>query len=458
MKQRIITLFLLFSVIASTGNSQSIYKLQYNFNQADDSITYRGIFIRYSTGEGLMRIKYIDPATKQWEIAELETTEEFLSDASGNPDVNILITKAVRSGIIGDSTKQFNSPFFISRIDKATGYFEPTGISRTDNDPAKPKGAVFTASLLRQDQVTKSWVTEFFNKNDEFVINFFKPKSRGGFTLFPDEKKIKIHLLLVADTKDKHIGNACKYDIDRVLRTFDTLSKHMGLQLVSQTISGNNLSKMSIEAAIAALKPSPNDMVVFYYSGHGFRIPENNRRFPNLKILHYRNERKNFTDSLTWVAKDRQDKTTYTLNMEDIFNSIKSKRARFNLVLSDCCNDDIFGVPPVGGKPPGMRGFGIEWGEKNIRSLFLNETPVSILASATRSGERAGCNDEEGGYFTHYLLVALQTFLGTTKNDPTWKQILESAARRTKYLAAQFVCDEKKCQQNPDYDILIEKE
>ena len=54
--------------------------------------------------------------------------------------------------------------------------------------------------------------------------------------------------------------------------------------MVADSISGKTYGKKNAEAAIKKLNPGPNDIVVFYYSGHGFRKAGPNPRFPLIDL------------------------------------------------------------------------------------------------------------------------------------------------------------------------------
>ncbi len=248
----------------------------------------------------------------------------------------------------------------------------------------------------------------------------------------------------------------------RVVETFSGLTNFLGIKIFSKTISGNEYSKKNIQTAINNIKPSANDIVIFYYSGHGFRLPENSRRFPNLKLKNFRNDRRNFRDSILWINKDRQDNITYSLNIEDIFNSIKAKKARFNLVLSDCCNNDIFSTNSTGSKPLKTKGSGVEWNEDNIRVLFLNKNPMSILATAAQSGQKASSNNDFGGFFSYFFKTSMENYCSKLKKDGTWDLILQDTQKQTSFKARHTYCDkpyipENICQQYPDYKIVFGK-
>jgi hypothetical protein len=217
-----------------------------------------------------------------------------------------------------------------------------------------------------------------------------------------------------------------------------------------------------VQTAINNLKPSSNDIVVFYYTGHGFRTPENSRRFPNLKLKNFRNDRKNFPDSISWIKKDRQDNITYSLNIEDIFSSIKKKGARFNLVMSDCCNNDIFSTNAIGTKPGKTKASGIDWSEDNIRVLFLNKAPMSVLVTAASTGQKATSNNDFGGFFSYFFKTSMEKYSSKLQTGPSWDLIMQDAQKQTIFKARHTYCDKPYipaniCEQNPDYKIVFGK-
>jgi len=216
--------------------------------------------------------------------------------------------------------------------------------------------------------------------------------------------------------------------------------------MLPKTICGATYSKKNVQDAVSALRPSANDIVVFYYSGHGFRLPEQPRRFPfmKLKTLH----------------KSRKDVLDNSLNIEDIFLSITKKGARFNLVLSDCCNNDIFSSNAKGTKPGKTRGSGVEWSEDNLRTLFLNKTPMSLLATAASTGQKSTCNNEFGGFFSYYFKTSMENYSSKLRTNGTWDLIMQDAQKQTIFKARHTYCEkpyipENICQQNPDYKIVF---
>lgn len=144
------------------------------------------------------------------------------------------------------------------------------------------------------------------------------------------------------------------------------------------------------------------------------------------------------------------------MNIEDIFNTIKNKKARFNLVISDCCNDDIFSVNVKSTKPGKTKASGVNWSENNIRALFLNEKPMSILVTAAQSGELAASNDKFGSFFSYFFKSSLETYCSKMQAPTTWDVLIQSAQKQTVLKAKSTYCAkpyiaQNLCKQNPDY-------
>lgn len=446
MKSTLTLAFVLTFVASIPASSQSVYQLQYNFHEPNDSLTYHAFLVRFDDGSGLLRIRYMVPTTNEDVLIETDMEEDYVTDQSGNVDTNVIILKSANPRFIaGDDKGGLRNPVFLFRNNATTGYFEPAGVSRSAQSSTVPPGTSFIANLIERAALTKDVVLQFFSEDEDFYVNLFNNQTRG---LTPVEKNIKLHLLVVADTLDKSIGSSCSKDMKRVVETFSGLTNFLGIKIYPRTICGKDYSKKSVQAAINSLRPTANDIVVFYYSGHGFKLPERSRRFPFVKLKTFH--------------KGRQDVIDNSLNIEDIFLAIKKRGARFNLVLSDCCNNDIFSENAKGSKPGKTKGSGVEWSEDNIRTLFLNKNPMSVLATAASTGEKASSNDDFGGFFSYYFKTAMENYSSKLRTNVTWDLVLQDAQKQTIFKAKHTYCDKPYipaniCQQNPDYKIVFGK-
>lgn len=458
-----LTRFILFASLIFSfvqGSSQSAYSFRYNFHSAKDSSAYYAFLVRYDDGSGVIRIRFSNGKGEEDNVIETKITELNPPGASGQPDTSLLLIKAANPLYLqGRQAPGFTLPAFLFRYNPASDFFEPVAVlPASAAATSMTTGTTFSWQFLDAPMLDKTTVGQFFTEDDEFYRLLFKPITRS---ITPAEKKIKMYVLIVADTLDKNIGSAVAQDVNKMNAVLDGISSYLGIMKYTTTVYGSNYSKASVQGAIAKLKPSPDDIVIFYYSGHGFRIPEKPAlKYPNMKLKNYKTLRANFRDSLSFLKADRQANITNSMNMEEVFNAIVKKGARFNLVMSDCCNDDIFAASVEVPKPGKTKGSGIEWNEDNIRSLFLNKTPMSFLVTAAISGQRSRTKKGFGSIFTDYFKSSLETHCSKLKTNVTWDLVLQTANTQTTNKVKNSACDKEgqtdnACMQVPDYKVKI---
>ena len=77
-------------------------------------------------------------------------------------------------------------------------------------------------------------------------------------------------------------------------------------------------------------KPSSKDIVIFYYSGHGFRLQGDKSIYPRMSFR---------------TAKNKADKQVgENMGLEEVYNRIKALMPGVTLALGDCCNADILEI------------------------------------------------------------------------------------------------------------------
>src|SRR5580658_4738930 len=90
-----------------------------------------------------------------------------------------------------------------------------------------------------------------------------------------------LHALLVADSNDATIGAGAQENNKNLQKWFLQAASqlHMTPQIV--VIEGAQFSCEIIDSSVGKLKAAADDVVVFYYSGHGFRTSIEQSRFPD---------------------------------------------------------------------------------------------------------------------------------------------------------------------------------
>lgn len=447
-KYRLLLMMLFFIVESS---AQSVYIFRYNFNTASDTKTYHAFLLRNDDGSGLLRIRCQSEQESEEDIlAESYIDEQHPTGISGDPDTSVLLIRAISPSLIQGNTRiRLTYPVFQFNYNGNTGFYDPVAVFVADSLFEKTSVASISWKQLVGTALDKKTVGQFFSEDEDFYTGLFRENTRG---LSPAEKKVRMHLLIVADTLDKRIGPSAVLDIKKVTGAFQSICHYLGINLLTQTVYGKTFGKTGVQQAIAKLQPAPADIVIFYYSGHGFRIPERPRKYPNLKLKNFIVPRpdvfKSERDSLAWVKKEREANIANTLNIEDIFNSIRKKGARLNLIISDCCNDDIFSVNTEGSRPAKTKSSGIQWNEENIRSLFFSKTRMSVLATAAQEGQKATSKNDFGGFFTDYFKNSMELHCSRVKSKVSWDMVLKQAKDQTTLKARTSYCATPKIPEN----------
>lgn len=434
MKQLVIIAFFCCRLLLNSAEGQSVYLFNYNYGSAADTTTYSCLFFGNKDGTGLLKLKYKQSLTGQDMVRELVIDSFYLADQPLGGSNNNLV---IKTRITDNDTSALLPPAFIFRPDDAGDYYEPFSVCTSPDEPVILPGTTFTAKrFVRPDTLSREFAAGYFKKNDPFILRYFTRNDRGGSILLPSEMNTKMHLLLVADTLDKSIGYAGKSDLKLIRETFEQLSQKMGITKNNfnfRLFAGKQFERKPILDAIKLLKPGANDIVIFYYVGHGFRV-DTTETFPHIKSTN------NNHDSATIVKNSIRMK-------EEVFDVLKKKNARFNLVVSDCCNSDIEKPRKTGPALPKQRGddtWELEY--KNTRDLFMSKVPVSIMITAAKNGEKAICSrDLNSAYLSFALINTLKEYTAKLKTNVSWKQLLEAAKAGTSRYARMTCCSDPCC-------------
>jgi len=271
-------------------------------------------------------------------------------------------------------------------------------------------------------------------------------KTTQGSRFYKNQFQSRLFLIAVIDSDDKDIGKRCETDLDEVTYAFEELADWLGMEMEGpKIIKGDQFSKAAVTDAInnwlQTQAPSRTDIVVFYYSGHGFRYPTDASEYPRM-----------------WL-KTQEDQNVETTNLrmkEDIYDRIIKMGAGVNIVLSDCCNTTVAGDNAnfdnvmvtarerVAHKRQQQGSENSDDDLDNGDKLFIRDHPLSILATAADKGELAGGKDDFGGFFTGYFLEALSKCVYDGDIQPAWENILHYADEKAGYWARSAACPKAK--------------
>jgi Caspase domain len=307
-------------------------------------------------------------------------------------------------------------------------------------------GEIFSTCYFRKPLKNWSAGIIFFSL---FLLVSFNGYCNTGFVKckltrqYQDEPKARLFLITVIDSDDGIIGKRCEKDLEEITGSFENFSLWLDMvTIVPKVIKGKQYSKAAVNESIdiwlKSMEPTRADIVVFYFSGHGFRLANDTSVFPRMWLK---------------TATDQNTATTNLSMEEDIYNRIVKMGAGVNIVLSDCCNsvpgaNTAFGEKMTKNKRLAPKPEEMESDLKDFDNLFMPDNPVSIIATASDSTELAGGTPADGGFFTHFFLEALDKSIYDNDLEPTWETILNFTKEEARKKALASECPENKHNEN----------
>ncbi|NGX43804.1 MAG: hypothetical protein K940chlam7_02108 [Chlamydiae bacterium] len=211
--------------------------------------------------------------------------------------------------------------------------------------------------------------------------------------------------ILMCDTHADNIEQPVAMDLKNMCEEVARIATYTKRDLKELIYTGDELFPEQVLDDVKGLAFHPDDIVIFYFSGHGYRTEsKDGNPWPNMFFT---------------MANQAVD---YDLVCQILY----SKNPRLLITIADCCNNymDERGAPPV------VKGKVYSKAEtthvkKNYQELFLN-TEGLIMIRSSEVGEYSWCMNR-GAIYTLALLDSIK--LETLKqHGVSWDSLLERAA------------------------------
>ena len=260
------------------------------------------------------------------------------------------------------------------------------------------------------------------NKLENNRIKYVSTTSKPYITRSAQSSKGILHAIVVVNTNDRDIGSYI--DLENVSKELKSIEKNTGLILRLNTMTKNNFKLNKVNNLLKQLSVAPNDVVIFYYSGHGFKRNQDKSRWPKMVLNNGR-----------------------YLGLDEVVATLKEKNPRFFIAMSDSCSNFM-------SKSISKRGISIvpinpQNYSKNYQSLFLGHKGY-IIAAAAKAGQYAAGSRSVGGIFTNQFLDSFKQEV-ELPNEPSWHRIIERAEKEISFKNQ----DGKNNIQNPQFEIKI---
>lgn len=205
--------------------------------------------------------------------------------------------------------------------------------------------------------------------------------SRHLFAQVTFDEARKVHALLVLDT-DSDLGEPC-LAANEAMMTFLLESAIPKAKLQITKLKGDEVTAKKVLAHYESLNVNRDDVLFFYYFGHG---------------------------SCSGCGQHRMNGKHDTVCRDAVLRAMKAKSARLNVVLTDCCASivpDTRYTLSQDDKPVLSTDDEPKMADARVLSQLLLRSKGTADITASQIGQQAWARRDKGGVFTKALFTVL---------------------------------------------------
>lgn len=395
---------------------QAFYELQYT--SPYDHKEYWGLMIHYDDNNCEMRVVSRELLSRrQYYVSKYRSV---VSGKKSDDDIGVSYYQP--------TTK--NMPYLVWTWRKrdASDISDIPHIAFRIDDP----NSWFKADYFRQimpGQFTDKYVCQFYGRNEQGYkmlmggVNRLKQQEdrqranhNNGTSTPPLRTNVAsgatLHLIVIAATNDASIGEGCKSDVRIARNDFKHIAQAVGLKYKETVAIGSNFGKPQLLNALNNLRPGSDDVVVFFYFGHGYRFSNQDSSYPMLDLR-----------ESTYEDFNQRN----IVNLGDVYNAIVQKGGRLHLVIGDCCNSDVSGTYAAADYNTLASCSVGNFDVNRLKNLFLYQRGSLIITSATPG--QVSWISVKGGFFFLSFMDGLSNEVSafSKSKTPSWQSVINSA-------------------------------
>jgi len=245
-----------------------------------------------------------------------------------------------------------------------------------------------------------------------FIFSLFY----GGLVFMP-LKAQTIHLIVFANTNDPSLvlQKGMAETRDNIKTEITEVANALNLNIREAVLSGDDSNVFYLWNIIENLDPSADDIVFFFYIGHGINKPEIDSKWPQLSF-----------------AKNNHDQSKQLISFSEIIKKLEAKHPRLLIGIAEACNaldgrieyyeDQILGLASLGYT---------QRDKERLKELYLL-SEGTVLSSSSEPGQKSYVSSQ-GGYFSSAFIDA-QKDLTSISDYADWTTLLEKTKLRTQTL------------------------
>jgi hypothetical protein len=218
-----------------------------------------------------------------------------------------------------------------------------------------------------------------------------------------------MHAVLVGDTQDGSIGVGISENLQNMNAFLHRVEIEGQISVSKSEIKDDKFNCKAITQTIEQLNLGPTDVVLFYYSGHGFRRDSTQTKFPEFDC--------------------RRTSDPNRAELSGIVNDlVQSKKPKFILALADTCNKQV----TASIAPPAAAAFASPTDRKAAFQRLFRDYSGTLMMSGSVPGEYSWymvSGSSLGGFFTNQLLRTINQKILEQGPRIRWEDIAVDATK-----------------------------
>jgi hypothetical protein len=393
-----------------SANAQSLYEIRF----ADANNTQlKGLLVFFHENNSYIRIGYY--SDNQYNVVEVNYKMEYGVAIGGRKYCMLKKTSNPEFITAKLPNQAYYADYFLWFYNDATGIYDDLYTTDDSTFQTQNYRKVISYIQLKPETLNERYLREFF-WSDEYKFDAIKKMC--GITpvileALPQQATTKLHLILIANTNDPRIGMSCKADRINLVNQFQQMAKALNIGFKDYIVEGDDFSKPNVLSKINSVYPGSNDIVIFVYRGHGFRWKNQDEEWPRISLK----------NSMQQLATDNSN----SLGLKEIKDMLDKKRARLNIVLGDCCNNEA-GITTVTSNKYWQSQVSENADISKLRSLFIS-SKGSIISAAARPGEVSFAAMDGGLYSMSFIQALEQEISYFSRNACKWDNIFSNTIK-----------------------------
>jgi hypothetical protein len=405
-------LSVLLVLLSVCGLSQGIYEIKYQFYEQTVNgkpalgDTYRALLFYHGPNatNNVVRVRYYD-STDGWIVVEQKINVKF-THVNGKD-----------SWVLAGS-----SPEYVTKVKQGRKYYPDIfSLSKNSSDTYYKPDYVYSSNDKTPFLfgVINSFISvSALTVNNAYLADFEWHWPEKVNTPAIDLSHSTLHLVLVSNSNDGVLGMGFMANHKKLKSLFKDIASSCNLDMHLVEVLGDDFKRSNIMTVVSGLNVAPNDVIIFYYSGHGFRYPGQLSDWPRMDL------REGMFNHLT---------DTNSLSIDaDVYQPLKRKGARLTIVIGECCNT-IPESTPAKSDPiliaPGENVLSAE------KAKSLMNQKGEILVATSSPNQPSVYYISTGGFFCNSFITSLLSNLGfnSSSANTSWGNILQLAKEGTQF-------------------------